>query len=303
VERRDTTPVKVGDWCVNPTLGQISRDGKTVRVEARTMRLLVYLAEHAGEVVSVEELLTEVWAGVVVTSDSVYQAVTSLRKMLGDDVKEPTYILTVPRLGYRLIARVSPAAETPVASTTTTSTVQRDPNPASPIRNSATGHRTWPVVMALAMGVLLAAALVYERHQAKHDEQDIPSRSVAVLPFLDLTTQEMTDEYLADGMTEELIDRLSRVPGLRVPAPTASFYFKGKRVPMSDIGKSLRVTYLLDGSIRKSGSTLRVSARLVRALDGYVLWSGNYDRSANDKLELQDEIASSVSKAVSANLP
>ena len=89
----------VGDWCVNPASGQISRNGKTARVEVRTMRLLLCLAEHAGEVVSIDDLLDHVWSDVTVAPDSVYQAVASLRRLLGDDSKRPAYIETVPRLG------------------------------------------------------------------------------------------------------------------------------------------------------------------------------------------------------------
>src|SRR5579864_3112466 len=100
--------LRIGDWCVNPASGQISRNGETLRLEERTMRLLLCLAEHPGEVVSIDDLLNQVWPGVTVTSDSVYQAVTSLRRQLGDDAKQPTYIATVPRLGYRMIATVSP---------------------------------------------------------------------------------------------------------------------------------------------------------------------------------------------------
>src|SRR5271167_362378 len=108
---RSTSPnspmLRVGDWRVNPASGEISRNGETVRLEGRTMRLLVCLAEHAGEVVSIDELLDHAWAGVIVSPDSVYQAVTSLRRVLGDDPKQPTYIATVPRLGYRLVAAVT----------------------------------------------------------------------------------------------------------------------------------------------------------------------------------------------------
>src|SRR4029077_18864504 len=107
MERSTATKLRIGDWCVNPTSGQIARDGETARVEVRTMRLLLCLAEHAGEVVSIDELLNQVWTDVIVAPDSVYQAVTSLRRLLGDDPKQPTYIATVPRLGYRMVARVS----------------------------------------------------------------------------------------------------------------------------------------------------------------------------------------------------
>src|ERR1043165_2868028 len=100
--------LRIGDWRVDPRAGRISRGAEAVRVDARMMRLLLCLAERPGEVVSIEHLLTHVWAGVVVTPDSVYQAVASLRRLLGDDAKESVYIATVPRLGYRMVAAVSP---------------------------------------------------------------------------------------------------------------------------------------------------------------------------------------------------
>src|ERR1700734_933278 len=108
------TSLRIGAWRVNPASGQISREGETVRVEARTMRLLLCLAEHAGQVVSIDDLLAQVWTGVIVTPDSVYQAITSLRRLLGDDPKQPTYIATVPRLGYRMVAAVSPWSDQPL---------------------------------------------------------------------------------------------------------------------------------------------------------------------------------------------
>ena len=94
--------LRIGAWCINPASGQISRNGETARVEVRTMRLLLCLAQHAGEVVSIDDLLDLVWSDVTVAPDSVYQAVTSLRRLLGDDPKQPTYIATVPRLGTRV---------------------------------------------------------------------------------------------------------------------------------------------------------------------------------------------------------
>src|SRR3977135_3844608 len=111
MERSTATVLRIADWCVNPTSGQISRDGQSTRLEMRTMRLLVCLAEHAGEVVSIDDLLNQAWSGVVVSQDSVYQAVASLRRLLGDDPKQPTYIETVPRFGYRMVATVSPWAD------------------------------------------------------------------------------------------------------------------------------------------------------------------------------------------------
>src|ERR1700688_36367 len=116
--QESSSVVQIGEWTVHPELDSISRGTETQKLEPRTMRLLMCLAESAGEVVSIDRLLSEVWAGVVVGSASVYEAVSQLRKILGDVDPKPTYIATVPRKGYRLIASVKrgPApAETPQA--------------------------------------------------------------------------------------------------------------------------------------------------------------------------------------------
>jgi transcriptional activator of cad operon len=277
-------PLRIGDWFVNPLSGEIARGEERVRLEARTMRLLLCLAATPGEVVSIDALLDQVWSGVVVTPDSVYQAVAALRRLLGDDAKQPAYIVTVPRLGYRLVAPVESPADAPAA-----------PPPAR------ANSRTY---VGLALAILLVVGsltyyLVAERNAASKAAADAAAspKAIAVLPFLDLTDG-MNEEPFADGMTEELIHRLSKVKGLRVPAPTASFYFKGKQLPVGEIARSLHVSYVLDGSVRKSGATLRVAARLVRADDGYVVWSENYDRPLDDKLMVQDDIANEVTSAM-----
>src|SRR5579872_5824030 len=109
----NNTVLLIGDWRVDPATGEISRNAEIIRLEARSMRLLICLTEHAGQVVSIDDLLAQVWPGVTVSPDSVYQAVTSLRRQLGDDPKQPAYIATVPRLGYRMVATVRPWSDTP----------------------------------------------------------------------------------------------------------------------------------------------------------------------------------------------
>jgi transcriptional activator of cad operon len=309
MDRPSTARLRIGIWHVNPTSGQISRDGETVRVEARTMRLLMYLAEHAGQVVSIDELLREVWSGVIVTSDSVYQAVASLRRVLGDDPKQPTYIATVPRLGYRMIAQVSASDEAAALPTGRSPTPSSEFSTRMPDRTPSGGLRRYAHV-GLAVGATLAIAFVavYLLHGQRVTADPVrpsnaqPSRkSIAVVPFIDLTDG-MSHEYFADGMTEEVIDKLSKAPGLRVAAPTSSFYLKGKQIAIADIAKTLGVTYVLDGSVRKSGTTLRVAARLSRGDDGYVVWSETYDRPLGDILIVQDDIATAVTKALRASI-
>lgn len=281
MERPPPTTLRIGDWYVNPLSGEIVRGDERVRLEARTMRLLLCLAESPGEVVSIDSLLNQVWAGVVVTPDSVYQAVASLRRLLGDDAKQPAYIVTVPRLGYRLVAPVQPQVDVP-----------RGP-PRSPARS-----RMYVVALVLLLG--FGAVTYYLVAPRTTASPEVP-QTIAVLPFLDLTDS-MNEEPFADGMTEELIHKLSKVPGLRVPAPSAAFFYKGKQLPVAEIANALHVTYVLDGSVRKSGDTLRVAARLLRADDGYVVWSETYDRPLDDKLMVQDDIAGEVTSALSRSI-
>src|SRR5450631_3726708 len=109
----DNHVIRIGAWRVDPALDEISQDGTSVKLEPRTMRLLDYLAENAGQVLSVEQLLDQVWKDVVVTPNSVYHAVAELRRVLGDDPKEPSYIANVLRRGYRLVAPVAPWVNVP----------------------------------------------------------------------------------------------------------------------------------------------------------------------------------------------
>jgi len=128
-----------------------------------------------------------------------------------------------------------------------------------------------------------------------------PPRSVAVLPFIDLS-EGMANEEFADGMTEELINRLNRIPGVKSPAPTSTFFYKNKQVPVGEIARALGVAYVLDGSVRKAGDQVRVSARLIRGADAAVVWSESYDRPWSSILAVQDDIAGEVSRVLERSL-
>jgi transcriptional activator of cad operon len=284
----------IGEWFIHPSTGQISRGGQTTRLDERSLRLLLCLAQRPGELVSIDELLEQVWSGVSVTPDSVYQAVASLRRVLGDDPKQPSYIATVPRLGYRMIATVVLSAFHPAARTSSGQAWSWVPF-------------RWAAVAAAGLAVVTALLFAFRATVASNTPAPAsasatqPQKSIAVLPFLDLT-EGMKEEEFADGMTEELIDKLSKIPGLRVPAPTSVFYFKGKQIPVADIASNLGVVYVLDGSTRKSGSRVRIAARLMRAENGYVIWSETYDRPWSDTVMVQDDIAGEVSKALQASI-
>src|SRR5690348_1713074 len=207
------SPFTLGEWSVDPVLGTIARRGDSIRLEPRTMRLLVCLAERSGQVVSADDLLDRVWPNVIVTPDSVYQAVAALRRLLGDDPKNPRYVVTVPKQGYRMVAPVT--ATTPPPDPTETSQ-DTTPTPigaqtATPPTDSRSS--TWKsyaiIALVLALGAIAIIALRRPDEARPQQAATKPdAKSVVVMPFLDLT-EAMGEEVFADGMTEELIDRLA----------------------------------------------------------------------------------------------
>ena len=131
--------------------------------------------------------------------------------------------------------------------------------------------------------------------------REIPEKSIAVLPFADLS-EKKDQEYFSDGLSEELLDLLAQVPDLRVAARTSSFYFKNKPEDIASIGRKLRVAHVLEGSVRKAGSKIRVTAQLIRVDNGYHIWSKTYDRDVRDIFMVQDEISNSVVDALKVQL-
>ena len=211
-----------------------------------------------------------------------------------------------------MVATVSPWADQSIAQTgSSRASDSEHPTPATSAAASPGSRRRagfiWAAGAALCVVLVVFIAFQFRGKVANPNQSASPSiapppqNSIAVLPFLDLT-EGMKEEEFADGMTEELIDRLSKVPGFLVPAPKSSFYFKGKQIPIADIARTLGVSYVLDGSVRKSGARLRVAARLIRADNGYVVWTETYDRPLGDILMVQDDIAGEVTKALKASI-
>jgi len=334
---------RIGEWRIDPALDEISRDGVTVKLEPRTMRVLVCLAERAGEVVSVNELLDRVWKDLVVTQYSVYQAIAVLRRALGDDPKAPTYIANVARRGYRLVAPIGtvgpaqneeppaepvaagrqgdsqgpPEAQAPGKDRT------RDglpPSVADEVRER--GNRLRYGSMLLALLVLAGiVAWIFLRPEREHplalpaaspasttagaDSMSVdfapPPHSVAVLPFSNLSG-DPRQEYFSDGMTEELINALAQINALKVTARTSSFAFKGKDTDIKTIARTLNVGAVLEGSVRRSGNQVRITAQLIDAVNGFHIWSQDYDRDLTNVLALQTDIATSVAQELRAKL-
>jgi TolB-like protein len=177
-----------------------------------------------------------------------------------------------------------------------------NPNHGSAVHRKAGAPRRAWVIAAVVVAVALAGAyfLVDKAWRSKLGTTGstavISDKSIAVLPFTDMS-EKKDQEYFADGMAEEILDLLAKIPGLKVISRTSSFQFKGKNEDLRSIGTQLGVAYVLEGSVRKSGDRLRVTAQLINSKDGTRLWSQSYDRDLSDVLKMQDEIAASLVRA------
>jgi TolB-like protein/DNA-binding winged helix-turn-helix (wHTH) protein/tetratricopeptide (TPR) repeat protein len=291
-------PLQIGEWLVDPRDDSLTRGAERVKIEPRTMRLLVRLAQSPGVVVSQEELLESVWAGVVVGTASVYQSMSQLRKVLGDGDDPPRYIETVARKGYRLIAsvRVPPpaAVRSPAAAYGVDPGAARGtPAEAAPEQAAKPLQAGW-IAIAVAAGIAVMAAVWRFAPAIPLEAQ---AASIIVLPFVDLTT-EKSEQAFCDGLTEETSNWLAQIPTLRVVARTTAFAYRGRDEDVRDIGRELNISHVLEGSLRRSGNRMRITVQLIDSRNGYHVWSRNFDVEAGDVLIMQEEVA----RAVAGNL-
>ncbi|MCG6861783.1 MAG: winged helix-turn-helix domain-containing protein, partial [Chromatiaceae bacterium] len=279
------TPFTVGDWLVDPRSNELHRDSARVKLEPKVMRVLCVLAERPGSVVAREDLESRVWAGMVVTSDAVTNTIIKLRKVFGDDSRNPRYIETISKTGYRLIAEVKPG-----------STATAAPGSLHSWEGLRPARWLVPLLVVLLLGAWLAS-----RDYGTEDSRSEQYPRVAVLPFENLSADPKQD-YFADGITEDLITDLSKVSGLEVIARNSAFAYKGSREREQAIAADLGVAYLLKGSVRRSGDRIRINARLTDGRDGDNLWADRYDSQIEDVFDIQDEITTRIVTALEVEI-
>ncbi len=265
-----------------PQDGSVAGPAGQEKLDPRVMDVLVMLASNAGHVVQREDLLAKLWPGAVVTDDVLSRCIYELRRQLsqaGGDEQLKALIETVPKRGYRLNGEVALLAASSITAP-----------PAGGRR------RFW-----LALAAIPAAALLWFGGRALLDPDAAKTYSIAILPFEDMSAAK-DQGYLADGIADEIINRLMRTGDLPVIARSSSFAFRGMPVDVNEIARRLKVTHVLEGSVRKAGERIRISAQLVAAADNSLVWSETFDRELDDLFSVQDAIAASVVSALSVQL-
>ena len=180
--------------------------------------------------------------------------------------------------------------------------LERDVEPHESITHVTGRKLDFAIIGVLSVAVVLLLTDRFVLHGANTDAiARIPDKSIAVLPFVDMS-QEKDQEYFSDGISEELLNLLAKIPQLQVAARTSSFSFKGKSLQIPEIARQLLVAHILEGSVRKAGDQVRITAQLIRAADGYHFWSQTYDRKLDDIFKVQDEIAADVVRELKVTL-
>lgn len=272
----------LGAFRVDPREGRVTGPGGTQQLDPKVMGVLVVLAERAGHVVPREDLMARLWPDTVVTDDALTRCLYELRRQLalaGGGEDHRALVETLPKRGYRLHGECSPvehAAPAP-AATRTSRTV------------------AWVAASVAAVAIALVAVFLFRPFTPQAG--DAARYSIAVLPFADLS-ETQDQQYLADGIAEEILDRLSRFTDLRVIARTSSFWFRGRDADVADIARKLDVTHVLEGSVRRTGEQLRVTAQLIATDDSSHVWSTTFERRIGDLFAMQDEIATGVAAAL-----
>jgi TolB-like protein/DNA-binding winged helix-turn-helix (wHTH) protein/Flp pilus assembly protein TadD len=285
-------PYSFGPFVLDPVEKRLLRDGQPIALPPKALDTLFALVEHRGHVMEKGELLERIWPNTFVEEATLTQNIFTLRKALGDSPDGHQYIETIPKRGYRFVAPVR-ALEQPRAPANAQSQPRRTP------------ARRLVLWALLGILVLVTSAGLYFRARSRDlQHRSSPNRiTLAVLPFQNLTP-DPSQEYFSDGLTEEMITQLGGLnpERLGVIARTSAMHYKGTTEFAGQIGRELGVDYLVEGSLRRQGSRVRISAQLIRVRDQMHLWAQDYDRDSTDYLALERDVTHDIAAQIQLRL-
>ncbi len=321
-------------WEVLPLAGSLKKDARQVHLEPKVMDVLVCLAAHQGEVVTRDDLLSEVWGKVIVTDDAINRCISEVRTVLGDTERQRSIISTIPRRGYSLIMPIQalhdePRMESAGGDPDRTTLPQQSPGHRLAGFFSKMHPRLTRIFLVIAGPILIMVIANSVGGEKQSRLKDVPEstagyiqavpervrdnrvltettslesiRSVAVLPFVNLSGNP-DHEYFSNGLSADIRNALMSATNLRVAARTSSMVFKNKPMDVRTIAMQLNVDALLEGTVRIDNEHLRITAQLTDARNGYSIWATSYERSVADKIEIQTEIADELARQLAPSL-
>ena len=289
--------LRFDDFELDVRAGELRKRGVRLRLQGQPLQVLAALLNRAGDVVTHEELRAQIWTvdTFVDFDHSLHNAIARLREVLGDSAETPRYIETLPRRGYRFIGPVEGGA---VSSPSRSAQTEQPGQVPAGLR--LTKYRELLATTFLAL--LVAGLAIWLARTGAHPTSAAPRlNSIAVLPLENLSG-DPSEEFFADGMTDQLITDLAKIGSLRVISRTSVMRYKGTRKSLPEIARELNVDAIVEGSVTRSGQRVRVTAQLVQAPTDQHLWAETYDRDLGDILKLQGEVADVIAGQVRAEL-
>ncbi len=299
---RRISGARFGTFQVSFDAGEIRREGLRIRVQQQPLKLLQILLERPGEVVTRESLRSRLWTNETFGDfdQAVNIAIAKLRSALGDSAENPRFIETLPKRGYRFIAEVSLLHSDNQAGGLATASIGTPPETLArgellPAPQGAPAGRRWAsrhiIILCLAMAVLVALLILPLVHRTTG------IRSLAVLP-LENFSGDASQDYFADGMTDELITDLAQIRALRVVSRTSVMTYKGTRKPLPEIARELNVDAVVEGSVSRSGDQVRITAQLIQLPADKHLWAHAYQGNLSDTLAVQNQVARAIADQI-----
>jgi TolB-like protein/DNA-binding winged helix-turn-helix (wHTH) protein/Flp pilus assembly protein TadD len=308
---RHTSVVRFGTYEVSFQSGELRKAGMKIRVQQQPMKLLQILLEHPGEVVTREELRNRVWPNESFGDfdQALNIAIGKLRSALGDSAESPRYIETLPKRGYRFIADVLVVdAGTHPKQLESAARDRPRTEPGHRVQDAglapaplAPKRRPWPTGRVIALALVLSLPILAVWLFRSRGRPPTGIRSLAVLP-LDNLSGDASQDYFADGMTDELITDLAQISALRVISRTSVMAYKGARKPLPEIARELNVDAVVEGSVLRAGDQVRITAQLIEASTDKHLWSQSYEGELRDTLALQNRVARAIADQIQISL-
>ena len=298
-----------GRFRCNPREQLLLCDGKPISLSPKSFEILLALIRSDGQLLMKDELMRQVWPDSFVEEANLTVNISALRKVLGGGPEGQLYIETIPKRGYRFIAKVAVlqqnsgkpelAKEIPATAASRYSVPVRA---GKAVLKHRWGPLSWKIVgFSLVLVALLAVGIMrWQSHSAANVSHASPIRSLAVLPLENLSGD--AQDYFADGMTDELITDLAQIGALRVISRTSVMPYKGARKPLPVVAHELDVDAIVEGTVLRSGNQVRITAQLIQASADRHLWAQSYQGDLRNTLSLQKQVASAIADQIRIEL-
>ena len=280
---------QLGQWVVCPITNTFQGADEQKSIDNKSMHVLLLLIENSGQNVTKKQIIEHVWKKSVVNEEILSVAISKIRKALGDNARQPTFIKTIPNVGYCLIADVKPLVEN----------TQPQEAPLITLNPQTNNRKLYLIYSALLLLAIIFIVSLYRVYQEPENDNLAAISSIAVLPFEDLNKNK-DNIYFTEGLSDAIINQLSQSKPLKVISRDSSFNFRGNKDP-SIIGNALKVEALLDGSVQQSAGQVRVNVQIISTFDGRLLWAKSFDSQNTNVFNLQDRISRDIRQAIEPN--